>query len=145
MRLSTFNTALALAVLAAALPAQAQQSLIPAQSEIVFVTRQMGVPVEGRFSKFDAQLAFDPKQPSAAKIGFTVALGSAAIGTDETEAELRKADWFDTPKFPQATFTSTAVKPTGAGQFEVTGTLSIKGRQQPVTVPVRLAQTGAVF
>ena len=146
MRLPNLNTPLALALtaLAAAVPAQAQQKLNPAQSEIAFVSRQMGVPVEGRFSRFDAQVAFDPRQPSAAKIVFTIALGSAAIGTDETEAELRKADWFDTPKFPQATFTSTAVKPAGAGQFEVTGTLSIKGRQQPVTVPVRLAQAGGI-
>ena len=144
MRLTTLTTALALTALGAALPAQAQQKLIPAQSEIAFVTRQMGVPVEGSFSKFDAQVAFDPKQPTAAKIGFTIALGSAAIGTAETEVELRKADWFDTAKFPQATFSSTAVKPTGAGKLEVTGLLSIKGSQQPVTVPVVLAQAGGV-
>lgn len=127
-----------------ALSAQAQQKLVPAQSEIGFVTRQMGVPVDGKFRKFDAQLAFDPKQPTAAKIGFTIDLGSASIGTAETEAELLKPDWFDTKKFPQATFTSTGVKPTGAGKFEVTGSLAIKGKQQPVTVPVTLVQTGAL-
>ena len=32
-----------------ALPAQAQQLLLPAQSDIRFVSRQMGVPVDGRF------------------------------------------------------------------------------------------------
>jgi polyisoprenoid-binding protein YceI len=41
--------------------AQAQQKLLP-QSEISFVSKQMGVPVEGKFTKFDAQLAFDPKK-----------------------------------------------------------------------------------
>jgi polyisoprenoid-binding protein YceI len=34
----------------------AQQKLLPAQSEIVFVSKQMGVPVEGRFKRFDAQI-----------------------------------------------------------------------------------------
>lgn len=126
-----------------ALPARAQQKLVPAQSQIGFVSRQMGVPVDGTFRKFDAQVAFDPKQPATAKIGFTIDLGSAAIGTAETEAELLKPDWFDTQKFPQATFTSTAVKPAGAGKFEVAGTLSIKGSSQPVVVPVTLAQAGA--
>jgi len=43
--------------------AQAEQKLLPAQSEIGFVSKQMGVPVEGRFKKFDAQIAFDPKKP----------------------------------------------------------------------------------
>ncbi len=144
MRLSHFSTALALTALFAAWPAQAQQKLVPAQSEIAFLTRQMGVPVDGRFKKFDAQVAFDPKQPTAAKISFTIDLGSAAIGTAETEAELLKPDWFDTRKFPQATFTSTAVKPAGTGKLEVAGTLSIKGSSQAVTVPVLLAQTAGL-
>ncbi|MDO9314483.1 MAG: YceI family protein [Burkholderiaceae bacterium] len=127
-----------------ALPALAQQKVVPAQSEIGFVTRQMGVPVDGKFRKFDAQVMFDPKQPAAAKIGFTIDLVSASIGTAETEAELVKPDWFDTKKFPQATFTSTVVKPTGAGKFDVAGTLSIKGSSQAVVVPVMLVQTGAM-
>ena len=144
MHLSHFSTALALTALFAALPAQAQQKLVPAQSEMTFLTRQMGVPVDGRFRRFDAQVAFDPKQPAAAKISLTIDLGSAAIGTAETEAELLKPDWFDTQKFPQASFTSTAVKPAGTGKLEVTGTLSIKGSRQAVTVPVLLAQAAGL-
>ncbi len=55
----------------AAWPALAQQKLVPAQSEIVFVSRQMGVPVEGRFKKFDAQIAFDPAKPATSRIAST--------------------------------------------------------------------------
>lgn len=144
MRLSTLFPALALAALVTALPVQAQQRLVPAQSEIAFLTRQMGVPVDGKFRQFDAQVAFDPKQPAAAKISFKIDLGSAAIGTAETEAELLKPDWFDTAKFPQATFTSTSVKSIGAGKLEVAGTLSIKGRSLSVTVPVLLSQAASL-
>ena len=52
--------ALASSALLAGAPAFAQQKLVPEQSEITFVSKQMGVPVEGRFKKFDAQVAFDP-------------------------------------------------------------------------------------
>lgn len=142
MRMLTFPTLVALSALFTALPTQAQQKLVPAQSEIAFVTRQMGVPVDGKFRQFDAQMAFDPKQVAASKISFTIDLGSATIGTAETEAELLKPDWFDTRKFPKATFTSTGVKQVGAGKLEVAGTLSIKGRSQPVIVPVLLGQSG---
>ncbi|GAP36493.1 YceI family protein [Piscinibacter sakaiensis] len=128
--------------LTAPLPAQAQK-LVPAQSEIGFVTRQMGVPVDGRFRKFDAQIAFDPKKPEAAKIAFTIDLGSAAIGTAETEAELAKPDWFNLKAFPQAGFQSTAVKALGGGRYEVAGTLTIKGAKQDVVVPVTLAPAGS--
>jgi polyisoprenoid-binding protein YceI len=64
MKLHVAAAALALLASTAAI---AQQKLNPAQSEIAFTSKQMGVPVEGRFRKFDAQVAFDPKQPQAAK------------------------------------------------------------------------------
>ena len=125
-----------------ALGAAAQQKLVPAQSEIAFTSKQMGVPVDGKFKKFDAQVAFDPKKPEAAKIAFTVDLASVSFGSSETESEVAKPDWFNTKAFPQATFQSTAVKATGPGKFEVAGKLTIKGASQNIVVPVALAQAG---
>ena len=134
---------LAVSFLGAASVAFADQKLVPAQSEIVFVSKQMGVPVEGRFKKFDAQLAFDPAKPEASKISFTVDVASATLGLPETDAELPKPTWFNTAKFPQATFQSTAVKGLGGGKFEVSGTLGIKGATRNVVVPVVVTQSGA--
>jgi len=134
--------ALTLATLAA-VPALAQQKLLPAQSEIVFVSKQMGVPVEGHFKKFDAQIAFNPAKPETSKIAFSVDTGSASLGTPEVDAELPKPVWFNVPKFPQATFQSAAVKRVAPGKFEVAGKLSIKGQSQDVLVPVTLTQSGA--
>ena len=70
-----------------AAPACAQQ-VVPAGSEIAFTSKQMGVPVDGRFRKFDAQVAFDPKKPDAAKVAFTIDLASISLGTPEVEAIL---------------------------------------------------------
>ena len=134
---------LAVSFLGAASVAFAEQKLVPAQSEIVFVSKQMGVPVEGRFKKFDAQLTFDPVKPEASKIAFTVDVASASLGVPETDAELPKATWFNTSKFPQATFQSTAVRGLGGGKFEVSGTLGIKGATRSVVVPVVVTQAGA--
>jgi len=141
-----FSTLFKLGALGAALlvtAAHADQKLLPAQSEIGFVSKQMGVPVEGRFKKFDAQIAFDPKKPEVSKIAFTIDTGSATVGAPESDAELPKAPWFNVPKFPQASFQSSAVKGLGAGKFEVTGKLSIKGNVRDVVVPVTLTQNGA--
>lgn len=121
----------------------AEQKLLPVQSEIVFVSKQLGVPIDGKFKKFDAQIAFDPKKPEAGKISFSIDLASAEIGDADTIKELKKPDWFSVVKFPQATFTSSAIKAVGAGKYEVTGTLSIKGNTKPVVVPVTLIQTGS--
>jgi polyisoprenoid-binding protein YceI len=124
-------------------PGFAQQALVPAQSEIAFTSKQMGVPVDGKFRTFSAQLAFDPKQPEASKVAFTVDLASVSFGAAESEAEVIRPPWFNTAKFPQATFQSSAVKAAGPGKFEVAGKLSIKGQAQDVKVPVTLVQSGA--
>ena len=132
-----------LAVLVAALagPAAAQQ-VLPAQSEISFVSKQMGVPVEGKFKQWAAQITFDPKKPEAGKVGFTIQTGSASFGAAETDAEVPKAAWFNVAKFPQASFASDSIKPLGAGKFEVRGKLSIKGASHDVLVPVSVTQAG---
>ena len=137
------TASLALSAIAAFAPAHADQKLVPAQSEIVFVSKQMGVPVEGRFKKFDAQLSFDPAKPETSKIAMTVDVASATLGVPESDAELPKAPWFNTAKFPQATFQSTSAKGLGGGKFEISGKLSIKGHAQDVVVPVTLTQNGA--
>ena len=136
------SVALLLLAALASSTALAQQKLVPAQSEISFVSKQMGVPVEGRFKKFDAQIAFDPAKPQAGKIAFTVDIASATLGSPEPDSELPKAEWFNTAKFPQATFQSSAIKALGGGKFEVAGKLAIKGASQDAVIPVTLAANG---
>lgn len=118
------------------------QQLLPAASEIAFTSKQMGVPVEGRFKKFEVQMNFDPKKPETGKVAFSIDTGSASMGAPEVDGELPKANWFNVAKFPKASFESNAIKPTGPGRFDVTGTLNIKGNAQTVVIPVQLAQAG---
>ena len=150
MKLTSFLWPLAATLLSVAtLPVAAQQKpaqqqLLPAQSDIGFTFKQMGVPVDGRFKKFDAQISFDAAKPATSKVAFTVDIASATLGSAETDAELPKAPWFNTAKFPQATFASSAFKALGGGKFEVAGKLSIKGQSHDVVVPVTMTQAGAV-
>ena len=127
-----------------AAPAQAQAQLQAAQSELSFTSRQMGVPVDGRFKRFDAQLNFDPKKPEAGKVGFSIDLASVSLGAPELEAELAKAPWFDSKKVPQASFQSSAIKAAGPGKFEVAGKLTIKGQTRDIVVPIALSQAGGL-
>jgi len=145
MHKTSFFSGLALAstLLLAAAPAQAQQQLVPTQSSIEFTAKQMGVPMQGQFKKFEAQVAFDPAKLAASRIRFTVDTGSATMGARETDAELPKPAWFSAVKFPQATFESSSIKALGGGKFDVAGKLTIKGSAVDVTVPVTLAQAGA--
>jgi polyisoprenoid-binding protein YceI len=138
----TFAAALLGALAAPAVAQPAPAVLQATGSEIAFTTRQMGVPVDGKFGKFTAQIALDPKKPETGSVAFTIDTGSARFGTAELDAEVPKATWLNTAKFPQASFQSSAIKGAGAGRFEVAGKLSIKGSTRDVTVPVLLVQAG---
>jgi polyisoprenoid-binding protein YceI len=144
-----FSVPLAFALMGAAACAFAQghppaAQLVPAGSEIVFTVKQLGVPVDGRFGKFGAQIALDPKKPETGSVAFSVDTGSARFGAAEVDVEVVKPEWLAVAKFPQATFQSSAIKAAGGGKFEVAGKLSIKGQAHDVVVPVQVAQAGAV-
>jgi len=140
--INPYANGLLLLALLATTTASAEQKLLPAQSEILFVSKQMGVPVEGRFKKFDAQIGFDPAKPETGKIAFTIDIASITLGSAEPDAELPKTAWFNTAKYPQASFQSSAIKGLGAGKFEVTGKLTIKDNTRDAVIPVTLVQSG---
>ncbi|MCK9687736.1 YceI family protein [Scleromatobacter humisilvae] len=120
----------------------AQAKVVPAQSQITFAIKEMGVPVEGKFGKWTADIAFDPKQPAAGKVAFTIVTASASFGVPETDAEVPKPEWFNVAKFPNATFASTAITAKGGGKFDVAGKLTVKGTTKDVVVPIALTQAG---
>jgi polyisoprenoid-binding protein YceI len=150
--LSTRTRALAASTLAwasfvsAIFPVAAQAHeparLVLAQSEVAFVTRQMGVPVEGQFKRFDAQVNLDPKKPETGQVAISIDVASASLGVPESDAEMPKSTWFNSAKFPQARFKSSAIKGMGNGVFEVTGKLDIKGTTRDLVVPVKIVQSG---
>lgn len=131
-------TLLGLAVLSAIAAPQLQ----PAQSELSFAAKQMGVPIEGKFKHFNAQLAFDAKKPEAGKVSFTIEMSSATLGAPEFDAELVKTPWFNAKALPQASFVSTSFKPAAGGRIDVAGKLTIKGVSHDVVVPVQFTQSG---
>ena len=133
---------LMLATAPAAQPAPTA-TLVPAQSEITFQVKQSGVPIDGRFRKFDARLALDPKSPQTGTVAISVDTGSATVGFAESDVELPRAPWFNSAKFPRAVFQSSAIKSLGAGRFEATGKLELKGTARELVVPVTIVQSGA--
>ncbi|HEU0282829.1 MAG TPA: YceI family protein, partial [Gallionella sp.] len=50
--------------------------LRPQQSSITFVSKQMGVPVEGSFRKFTARIALDPARPETGTARIDIDLAS---------------------------------------------------------------------
>ena len=123
--------------------AQRLTAVDPDKSAIVFVSKQMNVPVEGKFGKFSAQLAFDPAQPSQGRVQVEVDLASIDTGSEEANDEVKSKGWFDVKNHPTARFVSSSVKSLGAGRYEVAGKLTVKGRSKDVSAPFTFKPAGA--
>ncbi len=106
--------------------------LDPAKSSIEFGFSQLGVPMKGRFTRFDAKVFFDVKKLDATKAEFGVDINSVDLGDKAYNDETKTPVWLNARMFPRATFTADKVTALPGGKFEVTGKLSIKGATQPV-------------
>ena len=112
-------------------------------SHVTFGYSQMNVSLDGKFGQIQAQsFMFDTDAPEKAQVNLAIPLASVDSGSTEADDELKKADWFDTSKYPLASFKSSAVKPLGDNRYEVMGTLDIKGVTKDVTIPFTYAAQG---
>ncbi len=106
------------------------------KSTLIATFKQENVPVDAPFRKFSGRIVYDAKNVAVASAALDVETGSLDVGDDSYSAEVRKKEWFDSARFPTATFRSTTIKPVAAGRFDATGTLSIKGKAATITVPI---------
>ncbi len=113
------------------------------KSRIAFVSRQMGVPVDGEFRKFTVQLSFDPARPESGRAQIDIDMASIDAGSAEANEEVVGKNWFFVKQFPKAGFVSTSVKPLGGGKFEVAGKLTIRDKTRDVQAPFTLTTQGA--
>ncbi|TBR14469.1 MAG: YceI family protein [Rugosibacter sp.] len=114
--------------------------LVIERSSIRFVSKQMGVSVEGGFRRFTGQLNFDPVHPEAARARIDVELASVDAGSTEANDEVVGKDWFFVRQFPTARFDIRHVKALGNGQFEVQGALTIKNVTQDMVTKASFHQ-----
>jgi polyisoprenoid-binding protein YceI len=136
---------LTLAVAAFALHAAAAEfnTVQADKSQVAFVSKQMGVPVDGRFGKFAASIAFDPAKPEASRAQIDIDVASIDAGSAEANDEVKGKGWFDSRQFPSARFVSTGLRALGGGRYEAKGQMTIKGRTRDVVVPFGYRQDGA--
>lgn len=140
---SRFSLA-ALLLASLVLPAQAAEytAIDAAKSQLGFTYKQMGVNMDGSFSRFAAKLKFDPAKPEAATASFDVQVASVDAGSADANKELAGKDWFDGVRYPLAQFVSTRIAPLGGNRYQVSGRLSIKGRSHEVSAPVTFSPNG---
>lgn len=127
---------LSIALIASASPL----TLDPAKSSVSATFKQMNVPVEAKFKKFNARIDYDAAKPELSKAVVDIDTASLDLGDPDYNKEVAKKEWFNVAQFPKASFVSSSIKPAGAGKLTVNGKLSIKGKVTDVTFPMAVKQ-----
>jgi polyisoprenoid-binding protein YceI len=108
-----------------------------AHSRLGFVARHaMVTKVRGAFNDFEGLAVIDGDDPAKSTVNITIQVDSVDTRSAQRDGHLRANDFLDAEKFPQITFTSTAIASTGGNDYEVTGDLTIKDVTRSVTFPL---------
>ena len=112
----------------------------PSHTTVEFAVRHMVITtVQGRFSKFDVDLDFDPEHTERSKMVARIDTASLDTREAQRDAHLRSQDFFYAEKFPQMTFASKRVEPTGEGRYRMVGDLTIRDVTREVALDVEFA------
>ena len=138
---TTFSRLSSAAFLGAALFAGVQgfaqhvtYAIDPAHSQVDFGIKHMGIStVHGRFAIKEGTIDLDPANLTGSAVMATIDVSSVDTGVAARDGHLRSPDFFDTAKFPTATFKSTKLTKTGEG-YDVVGDLTLHGVTKPVTL-----------
>ena len=95
----------------------------------------------GLFSGATGTLQLDPAKLGTSKLDISIPVDSVTTTVSKLSDELKGDQWFDTAKFPKATFVSTQVVPTAEGAT-VTGNFTLHGITKPVVLHVRFIGAG---
>ncbi len=95
-----------------------------------------------QFAQGAGTLEFDQADPARSSVSVTIPLGSLYTGVPALDDDFRSTDFFDTARFPTATFKSTKVEKFAADQLKVTGDLSLHGMTRPVILDVMIVKVG---
>jgi polyisoprenoid-binding protein YceI len=101
------------------------------------VKHMMFTTVKGRFTEIRGEILADEENTANSAVEVEIATASIDTRSEQRDAHLRSADFFDAEQFPTITFQSTRVEPVSPERLTIVGDLTIRG----VTREVRLSTT----
>jgi polyisoprenoid-binding protein YceI len=89
-----------------------------------------------RFDRMAADLDFHPEDPARSTVTARVQAESLDTNVADLDELVRSPDLLDAEHFPEITFVSRHLRPTGKNTGEMDGDLTIHGQTRPVTLAV---------
>ncbi len=109
---------------------------------ITFKVQHLGYSwLEGRFNHFSGDFSYDEANPSNNQVKVDIDVSSIDTNHAERDKHLRDDRFFDTARFPKATFVSTKWVDDGNGKATVKGKFTLRGITKNINIDV--SQVGA--
>jgi polyisoprenoid-binding protein YceI len=112
----------------------------PQASKVEFVGSKVTGKHEGSFPTFTGKIDLVGGKPETSKIKVDIDTTSVKTDDEKLTGHLKSPDFFDTEKFPKASFESTSVKPGGekGATHTITGNLDLHGQKKTITIPATI-------
>ena len=138
---SNILIALALLTLLPGLPAlQAEElelhTIDASHSDVSFEIRHLISKVRGNFSQFEGTVYLNPEELEQSRVEFSVTSESINTNLERRDTHLKGEDFFWVEKYPQISFHSSKIEAVDETLFNVTGTLSLRGVEKEIVLPV---------
>lgn len=134
MRLSLIAIAATTLLVGVSQVQAATYAVEPTHTFVTFEIAHFGTSTNrGRFDKKEGTVQFD-RAGKTGSVEIVIDTASINTGTAAFNKHLQSADLFDSAKFPTATFKSDKFSFSGDKVAEVTGTLTLLGKTQTVTL-----------
>jgi polyisoprenoid-binding protein YceI len=132
----------ALAPRGASAPAADTFKVDGGHSSVIFRIKHNNVAnFYGRLDGVSGTVNIDEADPSASSMEVEIKTDSVNSGNEKRNSHIKSKDFFDSAKFPTATFKSKSFAKAGDSAYDVTGDLTLHGVTKPITV--RLEKTGS--
>ncbi|MFF2007841.1 YceI family protein [Streptomyces sp. NPDC058195] len=114
------------------LPPPGAWSLDPAHCSVAAVAQHLGISsVRGRFTEFSGRIEI-AEDVQLSRVEAVIAASSIETGNSMRDKHLRSPDFLDAERFPEITYRSSGLAPTGPDRWLVHGELSMHGVIRPV-------------
>jgi polyisoprenoid-binding protein YceI len=113
----------------------------PENSKVLFTGSKVTGKHEGGFNKFNGSINLVNGKPEESSVSVDIETPSVFTDTDDLTKHLQTGDFFESAKFPKASFASTKIvsdSAKGANNYTVTGDLELRGVKKSVTFPATI-------
>lgn len=116
--------------------------ITPENSKVEFTGSKVTGKHDGGFKTFTGNIDLVNGKPEESQVSFEIEMNSVFTDAEGLTKHLQTGDFFEVAKFPKSSFTSSKIAADaakGAGNYTITGDLTMRGVSKSITFPAKIS------